>query len=301
MSKQTKAPRRDSHAQHQPKKSAASALLIGLALAVVAGTVALVQWPRTPAGPAPVQGTPPSSVPNPPAASTASTGTGAPATTAVAAVGSASATQPAPTNALPQMEVKQAVMVTVDLDLGGTIHSVADALREVERRHQPADGTGRVFAILDAYRNPTPDERKLRVSMHVSTEKTGVGSLVLRRTGEVLWSSRIVTAADGTSSTQPNGLTILIDDGAGHTPMVDGSSNPATILEAQLKEPGIPVAVAWPDGAEREVTFLYSACGCPVKVMCRREGNRTVRTKDEPVIFPDDPAVLDVIRRLMAW
>ncbi len=299
MSKQPKASRRDNHVQPRPKKRASSTLLIALALAGVAGAVTLVQWQRPPAASIPAQSNSPVLHPNPPAASIS---TGAPPIAPINAVAAAGSGSPAaPTNALPQMEVKQAVMVTVDLDLGGNIHSVADALREVERRHQPTDGTGRVFAILDAYRNPTPDDRKLRVSMHVSTEKIGIGSLVLRRTGEVLWSSRIVPAADGTSSTQPNGLTILIDDGAGHTPMVDGSSNPATILEAQLKEPGIPVSVAWPDGAEREVTFLYSACGCPVKVMCRREGNRTVRTKDEPVIFPDDPAVLDVIRRLMAW
>ncbi len=287
MSKQPKAPRRDSHGHSQTKNRAPAATLIGLGLVALAGALALFQWQRNPS---PAAGNPP--VANPPA-----TGTGA----AAAPTSPPPAAAAAATNALPQMEIKQAVMVTVDLDLGGNIHSVADALREVERRHQPSDGTGRVFAILDAYHNPTPDDRKLRVSMHVSTEKVGVGSLVLRRTGEVLWSSRIVPTADGTTSTQPNGLTILIDDGAGHTPMVDGSNNPATILQAQLKEPGIPVAQAWPDGAEREVTFLYSACGCPVKVMCRREGDRTVRTKDEPVIFPDDPAVLEVIRRLMGW
>ena len=49
------------------------------------------------------------------------------------------------------------------------------------------------------------------------------------------------------------------------------------------------------------MTFIYSACGCPVKVMCRRVGERTVRTKDMPVIFPDDPAVVGVITKLMGW
>jgi len=57
----------------------------------------------------------------------------------------------------------------------------------------------------------------------------------------------------------------------------------------------------WPDGAEKEMTFIYSACGCPVKVMSRRVRERTERTSDSPVIFPDDPAVVTLISRLMAW
>jgi hypothetical protein len=57
----------------------------------------------------------------------------------------------------------------------------------------------------------------------------------------------------------------------------------------------------WPDGAEREVTFVYSACGCPVKVMVRRVGERTARTKDMPVIFPDDPDAVRTISNLMKW
>ncbi len=199
------------------------------------------------------------------------------------------------------MEIKQAVMVTVDLDFGGTIPPVPEALQQIERRHQPADGSGRVFAILDAYQNPGAGGDKLRLSMHVSTEKTGIGTLVFKRTGEVLWRNRIVPTADGATSAHAEGLTILFDDGAGHTYTVDGSSGPETVLQAVLKEPGVPVAQLWPEGAEREVTFLYSACGCPVKVMCRRQGNRTVRSRVEPVIFPDDPAVVEVIQRLMAW
>ena len=57
----------------------------------------------------------------------------------------------------------------------------------------------------------------------------------------------------------------------------------------------------WADGTEAEITFIYSACGCPVKVLCRRTGDRTVRVKEMPVIFPDDPAVVEVITRLMRW
>jgi hypothetical protein len=57
----------------------------------------------------------------------------------------------------------------------------------------------------------------------------------------------------------------------------------------------------WPDGTDREVTFVYSACGCPVKVMCRRVGDKTIRTSLLPVIFPDDPAAVTTISNLMKW
>jgi hypothetical protein len=216
------------------------------------------------------------------------------------ATAAAAATSTTTTN-LPQMEVKQAVMVTVELDFGPQVPSIADALLQIERRHMPEDGVGRAFAILDAYGGPTADGRKLHMSMHVSLEKTGIGSLVFRRTGETLWSHRIIPASDGTKSAGPTGLTILFDNGAGRTFTVDGSTNPSMILQAGLKESGIPVDQAWPDGAEREVTFLYSGCGCPVKVMCQRVGTRTVRTKEMPVIFPDDPDVVSVIQKLMGW
>jgi hypothetical protein len=70
---------------------------------------------------------------------------------------------------------------------------------------------------------------------------------------------------------------------------------------ANAKELGIPIQNVWVDGTEREVTFIYSACGCPVKVMVKRVEDRTVRTKDTPVIFPDDPAAVKVISQLMRW
>jgi hypothetical protein len=201
---------------------------------------------------------------------------------------------------LPKTEVNQALMVTVELDFGPTVPSIAEALREIERRHQPADGKGRVFAVLDAYGEPTPDGKKLHMSMHVSTEKPGIGSLIFKRTGEVLWSSRVVPSTNAAPFAGSQ-LTILIDNGAGKLLTVDGSGNPASVLDALAKEVAQPVTEVWPDGAEREVTFIYSACGCPVKVMCRRLGERTERTKPLPVIFPDDPAVVEVITRLMRW
>src|SRR6185436_20060575 len=78
-----------------------------------------------------------------------------------------------PSNSLPTLPVNQAVMVTVELDFGPRVPTIAEALRDIDRRHQPDDHTGRVFAILDAYGEPTPDGKKLHISMHVSTEKPG--------------------------------------------------------------------------------------------------------------------------------
>ena len=216
-----------------------------------------------------------------------------------AVVSTKTTNQPAAT--LSTIEVKQALMVTVELDFGGTVPSVADALREIERRHQPDDGKGRVFAVLDGYGEPTPDGKKLHLSMHVSTEKPGIGSLIFKRTGEVLWSARIVASTNASAAFTGSQLTILIDAGDGRLLTVDGSGNPASILEASVKELGKPMSEVWRDGAEHEMTFIYSACGCPVKVKCRREGDRTARTKEMPVIFPDDPAVVEVIKRLMRW
>lgn len=198
-------------------------------------------------------------------------------------------------------EVNTALMVTVELDFGGPPPTIAEAIQQIERRHQPDGGTGRVFAILDAYGEPTPDGKKLHMSMHVSMERPGVGSLVFKRTGETLWSSKIIPTTNTTSTFAGNALTILLDDGSGRLLTIDGSRNPSSILEAGVKELGVPVGDVWKEGAEHEVTFLYSACGCPVKVKCRRAGDRTVRTKDLPVIFPDDPAVAVLIAQLMRW
>jgi hypothetical protein len=198
------------------------------------------------------------------------------------------------------MNINEAVMVTAELDFGPRLPSIAEALREIERKHEPEDGKGRVFAILDAYGEPTSDGKKLHISVHVSSEKPGIGGLVFRRTGEVLWQSRIVVGPK-TNNFSGKNLTILLDDGKGKAFTVDGSRNPATILDALLKEDRVPVREFWPEGVEREITFLYSACGCPVKVLARRTGQATTRTKELPVIFPDDPAVVRLIERLMGW
>lgn len=206
--------------------------------------------------------------------------------------------EPRPPSELLTMEVAKAVMVTAELDFGAHVPSIAEALREIDRRYTPSDGAGRTFAILDAYGEPTPDG-KLHISMHVSSEKPGMGSLVFRRTGQVLWQSRIVPSPQPPAVAK--NLGILIDNGSGTTYTVDGSSNPASVLGARIRELNVPVSQFWPDGAEREVTFIYSMCGCPVKVMARRVGSRTERTKELPVIFPDDPAAAATIAQLMGW
>jgi hypothetical protein len=195
------------------------------------------------------------------------------------------------------MEVAKAVMVTVELEFAGKLPSIAEALTQVERRYQPDDGAGRTFAVLDAYGEPNPDG-KLHMSMHVSSEKAGLASLVFKPTGRVLWRARI--SPSSTPLPQKN-LLIIVDGGGGRGFTVDGSNNPPSVLDARAKELNVPVRDAWPDGAEREVTFIYSACGCPVKVMVKRVGDRTVRTKDLPVMFPDDPAAVATISRLMKW
>jgi len=202
---------------------------------------------------------------------------------------------------LATLEVAQAVMATVELDFGGTVPTVAAALLDIERRYQPDDGKGRTFAILDAYGEGTWTG-KLHLSMHVSAEKPGIGSLIFKRTGETLWSSRIVPSKNEKKSqfTGKN-LSIYIDNGAGKLLAVDGSNNPIWIMDAVVRERGASLDIVWPSGVEHEVTFIYSACGCPVKVMARREGDRVVRTKELPVMFPDDPAVVELIARLMRW
>src|SRR6185503_5815604 len=161
---------------------------------------------------------------------------------------------------LPTMEVAQAVMVTVELAFEPRVPSIAEALKDIERRSEPEDGRGRTFAILDAYGEPTPDGKKLHVSMHVSSEKPGKGALIFKRTGEVLWQSKIIPSKTKTNTFTGKDLLILIDHGPGKVVTIDGSKGPATILDATIKEIGIPVRDFWQDGTEREMTFIYSAC-----------------------------------------
>ncbi len=199
-----------------------------------------------------------------------------------------------------KMRVAQAVVVTLDLDFGATMPSIAEAITQIERGYAPDDGLGRTFAILDAYGEPTA-EGKLRVSMHVSSEKPGLATLKDKRSGELLWRARIGNPGDAPAG--PKNLSIYIDKGAGNreTFVVDGSRRGNSVLDTYIQNSTQKVRDIWPDGADREVTFVYSACGCPVKVMCRRVGDRTVRTTPLPVIFPDDPDAVSTISNLMKW
>jgi len=205
------------------------------------------------------------------------------------------------TGALPaeeHLETAKAVMVTVELDYGPAGATIAQAVRDVERRSEATGAPGaRTFAVLDAYGERSPDG-KLHMSMHVSAERPGRASLVWKKTGQVLWRAQIEGAPVDLAT---RNLGIFVNDGNGHDMNIDGSTGPASILDALVKDKRVPVRDVWPDGAERELTFIYSACGCPVKAKVKRAGEGTVRTSELPVMFPDDPAAMAVITRLMKW
>jgi len=199
-----------------------------------------------------------------------------------------------------KMNVAQAVMVTVDLDFGGTPTTIPEAIQQIERGYQPDDGVGRTFAILDANGEPQPDG-KLRMSMHVSSEKPGMATLKFKRTGELLWRARVGNPGDPSAGEKR--LTVYLDKGLGNREnyVLDASRGGGSVMEIFLQGTQQRVRDVWPEGADREVTFVYSACGCPVKAMCRRSGDRTIRTSPLPVIFPDDPAAVATISNLMKW
>lgn len=207
-------------------------------------------------------------------------------------------TTPPPAAEWTTNEVAQSIMVTVELDFGPKPPSMAEAVKEIERRYEPAEGTERTFAILDADGWVT-GSNKLHIQMHLSMEKPGQGALVFRRTGEVLWRSRIVAAAGSTP--QPKRLTILMADTAGKSVMLDGSKGAAHVLDVSLDKSTQRVRDLWPDGAEHEFTYIYSVCGCPVKAKVRRTGETTARTTELPVMFPDDPGAMETIKGLMGW
>lgn len=200
--------------------------------------------------------------------------------------------------ALSKMNVAQAVMVTEELDFGQPVPTIAQALNEIERGYAPDDGVGRTFAVLDAYGEPTADG-KLHISMHVSSEKPGTGFLRFKRTGKILWQARIGNPGDPPAGGKQ--LNIYVDNGAGGSLVLDGSRGGASVLDVFLKDSPQKLRDVWPDKTVREFTFVYSACGCPVKVLVRREGDRTERVKDLPVIFPDDPPAVQTIAQLMKW
>lgn len=223
----------------------------------------------------------------------------APSTTTASAA-QPPATPPATDPAAPnKMTIAQAVMVTEELDFGQPVPTIAQAMLEIERGYVPDDGVGRTFAVLDAYGEPTPDGKLLHISMHVSSEKPGTGFLRFKRTGKVLWQARIGNPGDAPAGQKQ--LKINVDNGAGGALVLDGSRGGSSILDVYLKDSTQKLREVWPDKTVREFTYIYSACGCPVKVLVRREGERTQRVKDTPVIFPDDPDVVQTIANLMKW
>jgi hypothetical protein len=200
-----------------------------------------------------------------------------------------------PPDEVTTMEVAKAVMVTVEEDFGKNA-TFAEALRQIERRYTPADGVGRTFAILDAYGDTMPDGR-LHMSMHISSEKPGEGQLIHKKTGKVLWRGKI----NSTSQPMPQkALRIIVEAAPGNSFNVDVNSAD-NVINAVASGKNSLVKDVWPDGETREVTFIFSACGCPVKAMVKRVGERTQRTTDTPVMFPDDPDALKTIARFMRW
>jgi hypothetical protein len=223
----------------------------------------------------------------------------APATPTITTNAAQPATPPTTDPAAPnKMNIAQAVMVTEELDFGQPVPTIAQALLEIERGYVPDDGVGRTFAMLDAYGEPTPDG-KLHISMHISSEKPGTGFLRFKRTGKILWQARIGNPGDAPAGQKQ--LNIYVDNGAGGSLVLDGSRGGSSVLDVYLKDSTQKLRDVWPDNTVREFTYVYSACGCPVKVLVRREGNRTLRVKDTPVIFPDDPDAVRTISQLMQW
>ncbi len=53
--------------------------------------------------------------------------------------------QKKPAAKMETMPVNEAVMVTVELDFGKPVPTIAQALTEIERKYKPKDGTGRTF------------------------------------------------------------------------------------------------------------------------------------------------------------
>jgi hypothetical protein len=196
------------------------------------------------------------------------------------------------------MEVAHSVMVTHVLDFGERVPSTGEAIQYVDRLSKPDDGVGRTFSILEAA-GYTNSQGKLQVSLRISTEKPGLAAIVFRPTGKILWQARI-NREEGPPRKEKQ-LTVMLEEEDGKQAVVDGSKNPTTILDAAIHESPLTMREYWPNGSERTFTFIYSACGCPIKAKVRRVGEKTMRVSDWPVLFPDDPDAMRVINSLMGW
>ena len=200
------------------------------------------------------------------------------------------------------MMLQESVMVTIEENFGPDVKTIADALQQIERRYQPFDKQGRTFAILDAYGNRMPDGR-MHISMHISSEKIGGAQLVLKTSGKVLWNCRIYPKKDGSKVAGEKQLMIYIEreNEKDKYYTVNGNGNPATIFDCILDETKQSVNDYWKNYTVKEFIFIYSACGCPVHVKFMRQGFKSTFQSGDNVIFPDDPAVLAVIHKLLAY
>jgi len=200
------------------------------------------------------------------------------------------------------MMLQESVMVTIEENFGPEVKTIAEALSKIERKYQPFDKQGRTFAILDAFGNKMSDGR-MHISMHISSEKAGGAQLALKTTGKIIWDCRIYPKKDGTKIAGEKQFMIYIEreNEKDKYYTVDGSGNPASIFDCKLDETKQPLNDYWKNNTVKEFIFVYSACGCPVHVKFLRMGFTSIYQGGDTVIFPDDPGVLAVIRRLMAF
>jgi hypothetical protein len=200
------------------------------------------------------------------------------------------------------MMLQESVMVTIEEDFGANVKTIAEALQMIERRYDPFDKQGRTFAILDAYGNKMPDGR-MHISMHISSEKVGGAQLVHKTSRKLLWNCRIYPKKDWTKIAAEKQLMIYIEreNEKDKYYTVNGSGNPATIYDCILDETKQSLNDYWKNNTVKEFIFIYSACGCPVHVKFLRMGFKSIFQSGDNVIFPDDPGVLTVLHKLMAW
>jgi len=200
------------------------------------------------------------------------------------------------------MMLQESVMVTIEENFGPGVKTIGDALQLIDRKYQPFDKQGRTFAILDAYGNKMTDGR-MHISMHISSEKVGGAQLVLKTTGKKLWDCKIYPKKDGKKIADQKQFMIYIEreNEKDKYYTVDGSGNPSSIFDCKLDETKQPLNDYWANNTIKEFIFIYSACGCPVHVKFLRMGFTSIFQSGDTVIFPDDPAVLAMIHKLMAW
>ena len=120
------------------------------------------------------------------------------------------------------------------------------------------------------------------MSMHVGSEP-GLGSLIFKRTGEVLWTSKIVRRSVKHAFTGKD-LTIYFDDRMQRLLTVDGTNHPISIFQAGVEKAHLQ-DVARPDANSPSLQRVWLS----VKVMIKTGWRPHGASPGSPVIFPDDP------------